>query len=154
MPGTLRSSVYFPAPVVFPAASTMAMRLPIIENPLFIVVGRRLAGYPAPVTLCRSPTPPEIKQPKGCPLKRSEGSRVLLRSRHRFLLGFDSRLNRLVHLAIAGTPAQVAAQCNSDLLLGGLRIYREQIFDRHHESGRAISALRAAPISVSFLDGC
>src|SRR5215469_4849879 len=59
MPGTLRSSVYFPAPVVFPAASTIAMRLPIMENPLFIVV----AGHAAPVTLCRSPALPEINEP-------------------------------------------------------------------------------------------
>src|SRR6185437_2087930 len=32
MPGTLRSSVYLPAPVVFPAASTMATGLPIMEK--------------------------------------------------------------------------------------------------------------------------
>src|SRR3954469_9387556 len=37
MPGTLRSSVYLPAPVVFSAASTMAVGLPIIENSAFIV---------------------------------------------------------------------------------------------------------------------
>src|SRR5580692_9928783 len=32
MPGRLRSSVYLPAPVVFSAASTMAVRLPMIEK--------------------------------------------------------------------------------------------------------------------------
>src|SRR3954464_2431099 len=32
MPGSDRSSVYLPAPVVLPAASTMAMGLPITEN--------------------------------------------------------------------------------------------------------------------------
>src|SRR6185437_15539931 len=38
MRGTERSSVYLPAPVVFSAASTMAVRLPMIEKP--VVVGR------------------------------------------------------------------------------------------------------------------
>src|ERR1700720_2758809 len=32
IPGTLRSSVYLPAPVVFPAASTMAVALPMTEK--------------------------------------------------------------------------------------------------------------------------
>src|SRR5882672_6270050 len=32
MPGTLRSSVYLPAPVVLPAASTIAIGFPIIEK--------------------------------------------------------------------------------------------------------------------------
>src|SRR5882762_4996939 len=32
MPGTERSSVYLPAPVVLPAASTMAMGLPMMEK--------------------------------------------------------------------------------------------------------------------------
>src|SRR5581483_491776 len=36
IPGTLRSSVYLPAPVVLPAASIIATRLPIIEKSLFI----------------------------------------------------------------------------------------------------------------------
>src|SRR5580700_11816666 len=34
MPGTLRSSVYLPAPVVFSAASTIAVGLPMMENVL------------------------------------------------------------------------------------------------------------------------
>src|SRR5579884_502477 len=34
MPGTLRSSVYLPAPVVFSAASTIAVALPITEKSL------------------------------------------------------------------------------------------------------------------------
>src|SRR5579864_3852281 len=37
MPGKLRSLVYLPAPVVFSAASTMAMGFPMMENPLFIL---------------------------------------------------------------------------------------------------------------------
>src|ERR1041385_8500988 len=37
MPGTLRSSVYLPAPVVFSAASTMAVGLPMIENSALMV---------------------------------------------------------------------------------------------------------------------
>src|SRR5215467_1364046 len=32
MPGSERSSVYLPAPVVFPAASTIGMGLPMMEN--------------------------------------------------------------------------------------------------------------------------
>src|SRR5450631_2540757 len=47
MPGTLRSSVYLPAPVVFPAASIMAVGLPIMEKPfisLFIDGYRRALG--------------------------------------------------------------------------------------------------------------
>src|SRR6266571_3687798 len=32
MPGSVRSSVYLPAPVVLPAASTMAMGLPMMEK--------------------------------------------------------------------------------------------------------------------------
>jgi 4-hydroxybenzoyl-CoA reductase subunit alpha len=38
MPGSVRSSVYFPAPVVFSAASIIATDLPIVEK---FVVGRR-----------------------------------------------------------------------------------------------------------------
>src|ERR1039457_830502 len=34
IPGRLKSSVYLPAPVVLPAASTMAIDLPITENSL------------------------------------------------------------------------------------------------------------------------
>src|SRR6266567_1446242 len=37
MPGTLRSSVYLPAPVVFSAASIIAVGLPIMEKSLLIL---------------------------------------------------------------------------------------------------------------------
>src|SRR5512141_665255 len=67
MPGTLRSSVYLPWPVVFSAASTKATGLPIVQN--------------------------------------SDISR-----RSSLLLGFNRRLDRLEHLHVAGTAAQVSAQ--------------------------------------------
>src|SRR5581483_6476779 len=82
MPGTARSSVYFPAPVVFSAASTMAVRLPITEKPLAagsFVVGRLSFA-------------------------------MLFHCRHSSSLGLNSRLDRLVHLVVAGTAAQIAAQ--------------------------------------------
>src|SRR5438876_6426286 len=37
MPGRQRSSVYLPAPVVLPAASTMAMGFPIIEKSVMVL---------------------------------------------------------------------------------------------------------------------
>src|SRR5437879_2514407 len=41
IPATLRSSVYLPAPVVFPAASIIAVDLPIMEKSLIAVVVSR-----------------------------------------------------------------------------------------------------------------
>ena len=60
MPGTLRSSVYLPAPVVFSAASTMAVGLPIMEKSVVsrwsLVRWRRHARYSLLGTAERSAT--------------------------------------------------------------------------------------------------
>src|SRR5262249_43304672 len=108
-PGKVRSSVYLPAPVVLPAASTMGMGLPMTEKSV----------------TC---------------------------SGHSFLLRLNRRLDCLIHLRIAGAAAQIAAQGFADFCVSRIWLHRKQMFDRHHESGSAKSALRAAPVAVSFLD--
>src|SRR5271169_3919523 len=48
MPGTLRSSVYLPAPEVFSAASIMAVGLPMMEKPFLLLLmnnHRRTFGF-------------------------------------------------------------------------------------------------------------
>src|ERR1019366_8782810 len=68
-------------------------------------------------------------------------------------LRFNRRLDRTVHLCVAGAAAEIAAQRAADVFLRGIRIHREEMLYRDHETRCAVSALRAAPISVSFLDG-
>src|SRR5579864_663728 len=125
MPGTARSSVYFPAPVVFSAASTMAVRLPITEKPLAggsFVVGRLSFA-------------------------------MLFHYRHSSSLGLNSRLDGLVHLVVAGTAAQIAAQRLLDFRFRRMRIVGQQVFHGHYETGSAVAALGAAPISIRLLNG-
>src|SRR6266550_7542170 len=86
MPGMARSSVYLPAPVVLPAASTMAMGFPIIEKSVIrcwsLVVHRWQDQNPhAGISL---------------------GVQVLFGGRHSLLFGVNCRLDCLIHLAITG----------------------------------------------------
>src|SRR4029077_11076780 len=133
IPGTLRSSVYLPAPVVLPAASTMAMGLPMMEKS---VIAHNSGGHQQPGLSSRAK------------------SRDLLLScfRHSLLLGLNRGLDRVIHLAITGAAAQIPAERAADIFLGRPRILRQQMRYRHDETGSAESALRAAPVAISLLD--
>src|SRR5690242_20770873 len=133
MPGTERSSVYLPAPVVFSAASTMAVRLPIMEKSL----------------ACRRLTVDGF-----CSYVFWSWSFAILFCRcHALLLGLDCRLYGLVHLVVAGAAAEIAAQRLLDFRLGRMRVGGQQIFHRHDEAGGAVAALGAAPVTISLLNG-
>src|SRR5207302_8240148 len=84
MPGTLRSSVYLPPPVVFSAASIMAVGLPIMEKSVIVIPSeaRNLSSAGGMSSL--------------------DGNPLLLRR--------NRRLYRRIHLAVARTAAQIAAQ--------------------------------------------
>jgi len=68
------------------------------------------------------------------------------------VLGLNCGFNCLIHLAIARAAAQVAAQGVADFGIGGMGICGKQMLYRHHEAGGAETALRASPVTVSFLD--
>jgi hypothetical protein len=55
-------------------------------------------------------------------------------------------------LAIAGAAAQVAAQGVADFGIGWIGICGKQVLYRHHEAGSAEAALRASPVTISFLN--
>src|SRR5450631_3429911 len=145
MPGRERSSVYLPEPVVFPAASTIAMDLPMMEKSL--VAGRWSLGMISqfPVLIPSIVIPSEARD-LHLPVSTA------LRFRHSLLLRFNRRLDRRVHLRVAGAAAEIAAQRAADLFVRGIRIHREQMLYRDHEARCAVSALRAAPISISLLN--
>src|SRR5579864_9079283 len=69
------------------------------------------------------------------------------------LLRFNRRLDCLVHLRVAGAAAQISAQRVLDLFFAWLGITVKQRLYRDHESRCAETALRAAPVAISFLDG-
>src|SRR5437762_5586952 len=72
--------------------------------------------------------------------------------RHSLLLGFYGRFDGLVHLAVAGAAAEIAAEGLANFCIGRIGIGRQQMCDRHHEAGGAEAALSPAPVAVSFLD--
>src|SRR5712671_6877351 len=117
MPGTLRSSVYLPLPVVFSAASTIAVGFPMIENSVILLFRSPLFRTYCPLLFC--------------------GNR---------------RPNRLVHLAVTGAAAQIAAQGHADFSLRRIRILGQERLHCHHEAGSAKAALRSTPVAVRFLD--
>ena len=69
---------------------------------------------------------------------------------------FTFRLNRrpdgLIHLVVASTPAQIAAQRRTDVSLRRIGILRQQRLHRHDETRRAVPALRSAPIAICLLN--
>ena len=69
------------------------------------------------------------------------------------LLGLNRRFDCFIHLAVAGTAAEIAAKGFANVCFGRIRICGEQMFDRHHESGSAEATLRTSPVAVGFLDG-
>src|SRR5260370_34895785 len=77
------------------------------------------------------------------------------------LPGFASRLHfrrncsfdRLIHLRVSRTAAEIAAQRVANVFFTRLGILIEQRFYRHHEARSAIAALCATPVAVGFLDG-
>src|SRR6266851_6115290 len=100
MPGTLRSSVYLPPPVVFSAASIMAVGLPMMEKSVIVI-------------------PSEARNLLSAGRLWSLGCDSLLLRRNR-------RLYRRIHLAVARTAAQVAAQSGANLVFGRIGILRQQ----------------------------
>src|SRR6185312_2068375 len=62
-------------------------------------------------------------------------------------------LDRLIHLVIARTTAQVPAQRVPYIFFRRIRIAVEQRFHRDHEPRRAVAALCSAPVAIGFLDG-
>src|SRR5579864_8158024 len=81
MPGTERSSVYLLAPVVLPAASTMATRLPMMEK-----------------SFCISSQDSGVS----CWPTNLRARYSVLDTRHCFPLRIDGGADGLVHLRIAG----------------------------------------------------
>src|SRR5713226_1627659 len=73
--------------------------------------------------------------------------------RHPLLFGFNCRLDGLIHLGVAGAATQITTESVAYLDFGWLRIFSQQMLHRHDEAGRAEAALRATPVTVSFLDG-
>src|ERR1700687_6003764 len=104
MPGTLRSSVYLPAPVVFSAASIIAVGLPIIEKSLIV-------SFQAKRGLCFS-----------------VGCATLLRHQSLLFRG-NRRPDGFIHLAIARTAAKIAAECGPDIRLRRIGVLCQQRFD-------------------------
>src|SRR5581483_9326066 len=70
-----------------------------------------------------------------------------------FLLRLNGCLDRLIHLRVARAAAEIAAERVTNLFVGRIRIGGEQMFDCHHEPGSAVSALCAAPVAISLLNG-
>src|ERR1700730_4617873 len=127
MPATLRSSVYLPAPVVFSAASIIAVGLPIMEKSLML-------SFRAKRGICFS-----------------VGGATLLRH-HSFLFRGNRRADGFIHLAIARAAAKIAAECGPDLRLGRVGVVCQHRFDGHHESRRTEAALRSSPVAIRLLD--
>src|SRR5947207_4799007 len=120
MPATERSSVYLPAPVVLPAASIIAIGLPMMEKS---VIGRweqtnklvcedfwegTALAVPQKTSLGSG------LQPLSCILV---GLHKSLPHRHALLLRINRRLDRLIHLRIPRAPAKIAAQGRFNFLL-------------------------------------
>src|SRR5579872_1003215 len=166
MPGALRSSVYLPAPVVLPAASIMAIGLPMMEKSS-LVFGRSswvknsfLAGFgltrELKRRLCLRNADPSTAHHRSASGDAPVGMIVSygsLRGGRSFLLCFDRGLDGLIHLAVAGAAAEIAAQSAANFIVGGIWIMSEEVANRHHETRRAVATLRSAPVAVSFLDG-
>src|SRR5215469_18959852 len=139
MPGSERSSVYFPAPVVLAAASTIGIERPMMEK----LVIRRDGGATTNLYWCDG----DFR------VRHTTGRRSFHR-RHSLLLGFNRSFDGLVHLRVSGTAAQIAAQGFADFVVGGAGIGRQQLLHRHHEAGGAETALCPSPVAVGFLDCC
>src|SRR5437868_2792648 len=136
MPGMVRSSVYLPAPVVLPAASTMAMGFPIIEK-ASLVIGRSSLAKSRPS--CR---------------KRVQDYKItLFNSCHSLLFGINRGFDGLIHLAIARATAKIAAKRAANLGSGRIRISRQYVFHCHDETRSTETTLRASPVAIGFLDG-
>src|SRR5438874_6945268 len=84
--------------------------------------------FPAPVVL-----PAESMSATGLPM--TENSDIALSSRggDAFLLGANRCLNRLIHLRVAGTATQIAAERMTNIFIAGLGIAIEQRLDGHDE---------------------
>src|SRR5579864_8131041 len=68
-------------------------------------------------------------------------------------LGGHGSPDRLIHLGVAGTAAEISAEGVADFFFRRFGIAVEQRFDGNHEAGRTVAALRAAPVTVGFLYG-
>src|ERR1700680_725478 len=135
MPGTLRSSVYLPPPLVLSAASTLAVGWPMMEKSLILLLSLRLLlSFRAKRGICFS-----------------VGSSSSL-GRHPLLLRRNRRFNRAIHLAVSRTAAQIAAQSGANLGFRRIRILGQERLHRHHESRSAKAALRSAPVTVGLLN--
>src|SRR5579872_981540 len=138
MPGRLRSSVYFPLPVVFSAASTIAVGLPIMENPLFIYL---LAATPfrlvVPSDAWNLLSADSVSSPDGI---------------HPFTFRLDRRPNGFIHLVVSGAAAQIAAERRANVGFRGIWVLGKQRLHRHNEAGGTVAALRSTPVAISFLD--
>src|SRR5438552_9627146 len=136
MPGMVRSSVYLPAPVVLPAASTMAMGFPIIEKSS-LVIGR--SSLAKAKSSCR-------KRVQDCKI-------TLLNGCHSLLFGLNCGFDGLIHLAIASAAAKITAESATNLCFCGMRITRQYVLHGHDETRRTETTLSASPVAVCFLDG-
>src|SRR5258708_5270328 len=126
MPGTIRWSVYWPPPVVFSAASFMAVGLPMIEKSVIVIPSE--AGNLLSVASRSS----------------FDGTPLLLRH--------NRRLYRRIHLAVARAAAQIATQGATNVSFRRIGVLRQQRLHGHDESRSAEAALRAAPIAICLLD--
>src|SRR5579859_7659235 len=154
IPGSDRSSAYLPWPVVLPAESTKATRFPMMEKSLIALSNQQsalnrsetaiLSGWNSKtsVFLCGS----FLLLCFLCVLCALCGELSVL------LLRRNRRLDRLVHLRVTGAAAQVPAEGVTNFFLARIRIAVQQRLHRNHEPGRAVAALRPAPVAISFLD--
>src|ERR1700739_4916454 len=110
IPGTLRSSVYLPAPVVFSAASTIAVALPMMEKSPLILL---LPGF----TSRKFVIPSEARNL----LFACSGTSFRCQT---LPFSGDCRLDRLIHLAVSGAAAQIAAQRSPNFGFRGIGIFR------------------------------
>src|SRR5258708_37401334 len=108
MPGTLRSSVYLPPPVVFSAASIMAVGLPMLEKSVIVIpseAGNLLSA---------------------ASMSSLDGNPLLLRH--------NRRLYRRIHLAVARAAAQIATQGATNVSFRRIGVLRQHTLHGHDES--------------------
>src|SRR5256886_16464475 len=66
--------------------------------------------------------------------------------------GLGGALHRLDDVHVPGAPAKVAFEAPADLVLGRVRVLRQQVGRGHDEPGRAVAALQAVLVPEGLLD--
>src|SRR5271170_2861368 len=127
MPGTVRSSAYFPRPTIFVCASVITTRLPTVLNCAFVPLMNR-----------RSRIRPRAGGDAGCMFRFP-------------LMLLDGKSHRLVDLHVARAAAEVARKRFPNLVEGWVGIPFQKRHRRDHETWCTKPALRARALDESFL---